>query len=589
MSGEPVHPLQPRQLINLVQCLCPLQGMNLPNTSLPSGNPATRSTPVLPDWRKAAALVVDGNPATRSTLAGQLRTMGLHSVNQVSRISDARRELERSSFDVVVCGDEFPREKGTGQELLDDLRRSGLLPYQTVFIMLTNEATYLKVAEAAESSVDSYIVRPYSAGSLSDRIEQARLRKAALLPIYTALEHGKPDDAVQLARTRFQERGPQWAQAARLGAEVLLRQERFEESEALFRAIWAADPKPWAMLGVARTQLDAGSPHRAQDTLLALIEAEPDYPEAYDVLGRVQLELGHFQAALANLEKAFEFTPMAIGRQQRLGMLAYFCGNRDKAVALLERSTYLGLDSKMFDSECLVLLGLSAFGQNQAAQLERHLGELRKRLRANADDLRLQRFTDLLAALSYVQQGHKEKATTLLGIACTQVQEPGFDMEAACNLLCALAWLERTHAHLTIDPDVVDRIGRRFATSKAMAELLASAAHAHPAYAERLQHSQNDVIEQVERSLKAAGQGEPLAALRKLMQVAESTLNARAVEAAWLVLQRYAAEMTEAAQWQTRVGQLRDAYGTARNKPALGDRNLRPSGGVNLGVVEKPV
>lgn len=212
------------------------------------------------DLRKASALVVDGNPTTRMTVAGQLRTMGMHSVSQVSRIADARRELERSHFDVVVCGDEFPKEGGTGQELLDDLRRSGLLPYATVFIMLTNEATYLKVAEAAESSVDSYIVRPYSAGSLNDRIEQARIRKVALQPLYQALEAQRPEEAVALARQRLRDRGPQWLQAARIGAEVLLRLERFEEAEALFQAIGQADPKPWARLGVARTQLDAGAP-----------------------------------------------------------------------------------------------------------------------------------------------------------------------------------------------------------------------------------------------------------------------------------------------------------------------------------------
>lgn len=551
--------------------------------------PQTGVAPRAPgDLRKAAALVVDGNPSTRMTLAGQLRTMGVNSVSQVGRIADARRELERSHFDVVVCGDEFPKEGGTGQELLDDLRRSGLLPYATVFIMLTNEATYLKVAEAAESSVDSYIVRPYSAGSLNDRIEQARIRKVALEPIYQALESQRPEEAVALARARFRERGPQWLQAARLGAEILLRLERFEEAEALFQAIWEADPKPWARLGVARTQLDAGAPHRAQETLQSLLDEEPDYPEAYDTLGRVQLELGHFQAALATLEKAVELTPMAIGRQQRLGMLAYFCGNRDKAIELLERSTYLGLDSKMFDSECLVLLALAAFAHNQPAQLERHLAELRKRLRGTPADLRLQRFTDLIAALSFVQQGHQEKAGNLITIACGQIAEPHFDMEAACNLLCALALLAHQGVGLPKDDAVIDRIGRRFATSKAMGELLASAASAHEPFAQRLRNSQDEMVQLIERPVKAAGSGEPEPALKDLVRTAEGTLNARAVESAWLVLQRYASEIANAERWQTRVEQLREAYGTARNKPALGDRSLRPSGGVNLGPMDRP-
>lgn len=229
------------------------------------------------ELHQSAALVVDGNPNTRMTLAGQLRTMGLQSVSQTSRISEARRELERNPFDVVICGDQFPKDGSNGQDLLDDLRRSGLLPYATVFILLTDEATYLKVSEAAESSVDSYyILRPYSAGSLGDRIEQARLRKSALQPIYAALEARQTDLAVQLAHTRLAERGAQWQQAGRLGAEVLLRLNHFEEAQALFAALWQADPKPWAMLGEARAQLEAGSPNAALATLQELLEIEPE-------------------------------------------------------------------------------------------------------------------------------------------------------------------------------------------------------------------------------------------------------------------------------------------------------------------------
>jgi len=555
----------------------------------PLAPPPPASAPNRPRaLHQSAALVVDGNPSTRMTLAGQLRGMGLQSVSQTSRISEARRELERNPFDVVICGDQFPKGGGSGQELLDDLRRSGLLPYATVFILLTDEATYLKVSEAAESSVDSYIVRPYSAGSLYDRIEQARLRKAALLPIYQALEAQQPEEAVRLAHERVAARGPQWQQAGRLGAEVLLRLERMDEARALFQLLWDADPKPWALLGVARAQLDAGATHAALQTLKALIEAAPDYPEAYDVLGRAQLELGQFQEALSTLHKALTLTPMAIGRQQRLGMLAFFCGDRERAFELLERSTYLGLDSKMFDSECLLLLALSAYAHQQPAQLERHQAELRKRLRATPHDLRLQRCTDLIAALSHDQQGQVDKARNLIAQACQQIDAPTFDMEAACNLLCALAYLGQRQRDLLPDPKAIDRMGRRFATSKAMGDLLANAASAHPPFVERLQQAQDHMVELIERTLKAANGGEPKTAFAELLRTAQGSLNARAVETAWLVLQRYGSDIAASDSQRTQLAQLRANYGTARSKPALGDPRLRPAGGVNLGAMDRP-
>lgn len=550
---------------------------------MPASGPGT-ALPV--DMRRSAALVVDGNPTTRMTLAGQLRGYGFTSISQASRIADARREIERHPFDLVICGDSFPRG-GSGQELLDDLRRSGLLPYGTVFILITDEATYLKVAEAAESSVDSYIVRPYSAGSLYDRIEQARRRKAALWDIHRALEEHRYDDAIDLCLERFAARGPQWLSAARWGAEILLRLGRFGQAQALFQSIWDTEPHPWALLGVARCQLDSGASAAALETLRQLIETAPDYPDAYDVLGRAQMELGQFEDALDSLGKALEATPMAIGRQQRLGMLAFFLGNRDKAIELLQRATYLGLDSKMFDAESLVLLAIAAFERRDPTELERHHGELRKRARSSPDDPRLQRFAQLVDLLARAFEETADATGQALAAIGDGVTTPDFDMEAACNLLATLAALAR-HTGLPEQEAVVARLGMRFATSKAMGELLASAASHHTRYAERLRQCETTMVQRIEQALRRANQGEPVMALAELYAVAQESFNARAVETAWLVLQRYRADVPNADSWQDRVDALRQAYGTARNRPALGDPRLRPSGGVNLGPMDRP-
>ena len=535
------------------------------------------------DMARSSALVVDANPTTRLTLVGQLRAFGYLSVSQVSRIADARREIERHPFDLVVCSDSFPRG-GSGQELLDDLRRSGLLPYGTVFILITDEATYLKVAEAAESSVDSYLVRPYSAGSLYDRIEQARRRKVALWDIHRTLQERRYDDAIDLCLQRFAARGPQWLSAARWGAEILLRLGRFGQAQALFQSIWDTDPQPWALLGVARCQLDSGAPAAALQTLRQLIELAPDYPEAYDVLGRAQMEMGQFEDALDSLGKALEATPMAIGRQQRLGMLAFFLGNRDKAIELLQRAAALGLDSKMFDAESLVLLSIAAFERRDEAERERHRQELHKRARANPDDARLQRFVRWIDLLAHPPQ--PREAAALFADIASDAASPGFDMEAACNLLAILAALVR-HTALPAQDELVNRIGLRFATSKAMDELLASAAAHHTPYAQRLRECEVTMVQRIEQALRRASDGEPVLALAELVAIAQDTLNARAVESAWLLLQRYRDALPNADSWRERIASLREAYGTARNRPALGDPRLRPAGGVNLGPMER--
>ena len=174
-----------------------------------------------PDIAECRVLVVDGNATSRSIIISQLRDFGVLDIAQASRPTDARRALEYKEFDVVLCEQGFPDSSYTGQALLDDLRRAQLLPLATVFVMLTGEASYAQVAEAAESALDSYLLKPHTASALGQRLRQARHRKRMLHPIFSAIAQGSYETAAKLCVERFQQRAPYWLYAARIGAEQI--------------------------------------------------------------------------------------------------------------------------------------------------------------------------------------------------------------------------------------------------------------------------------------------------------------------------------------------------------------------------------
>ena len=175
------------------------------------------------DLTSSQALVVDSNPTSRSILVSQLRDFGVGTIVQCARLADARRQLEYRPFDVVLCEHHFANDPSSGQDLLDDLRRNQLLPFSTVFIMVTAEATYAKVAEAAESALDGYVLKPHTATSLAERLRQARIRKISLQEIFAAIDAEDFERAAELCLVRFKTRGLFWLYAARVGAELLLR------------------------------------------------------------------------------------------------------------------------------------------------------------------------------------------------------------------------------------------------------------------------------------------------------------------------------------------------------------------------------
>jgi tetratricopeptide (TPR) repeat protein len=280
------------------------------------------------DLSESQALVIDSSHTSRSILVAQLRDFGMGTIVQCPRLADARRLLEFRRFDLVLCENHFADEATTGQELLDDLRRNQLLPFSTVFIMVTGEATYGQVAEAAESALDGYLLKPHRGIDLGERLRQARIRKLSLQEIFIAIEEEDFEQAAGLCLERFEARGKFWLYAARIGAELLLRVGKCDQAQALYEAIVAAKTLPWAKLGVARALLEEGQTAKAETTLERLISSDPSYADAYDVMGRTQFELGKFDSALVTYKMASDLTPNSISRLQNYGMMTYYSGNK---------------------------------------------------------------------------------------------------------------------------------------------------------------------------------------------------------------------------------------------------------------------
>ncbi|MFM7506253.1 MAG: response regulator, partial [Rubrivivax sp.] len=284
-----------------------------------------------------AALVIDPNPMSRSVLLAQMREFGFGTVKTAIRVADAREMLEHRRFNVILCDSEDDGSGSKGQDLLEELRREQMLPYSTVFVMITPEATYPTVADAAEAALDSFMVKPFSANALFERLREARQRKRVLQDIFEAMEAKDYERAANLCLERFSQRQMYWLYAARIGAELLLMLGRNAEAKELYDAVIAAKTLPWAKLGVARVQLANGDVAQARRTLDALIDSDPQFSDSYDVLGKVHMEQGNLTEALATYRTAAEMTPGCVLRLQNAGTLSFYAGDTRGAAQLLER------------------------------------------------------------------------------------------------------------------------------------------------------------------------------------------------------------------------------------------------------------
>jgi CheY-like chemotaxis protein len=533
------------------------------------------------DLSNTRALVVDGNPTSRAILVNQLREFGVGAVEQATRSIDARKVLELKTFDIVLCEQYFQPGTPTGQDLLDDLRRNQLLPFATVFIMVTGEATYAKVAEAAESALDGYLIKPHTATRLAERLYQARQRKAALADIFAAIEAEEFEKGARLCLQRFEARGPFWLYAARIGAELLMRIEDYAQAQKLYEAVIAAKTMPWAKLGVARALLDNGEPTRAISTLENLISDDPRYADAYDVLGRAQFELGNHEQTLAAYRMACAVTPFSISRLQNLGLMMYYSGDRVEAEKILGQCARLGLDSKMFDAQTLVLLAFTRLECSDRKGLQHCRDDFVKLIDRDEKNPRLQRLAAITDALILIMDRQFARAVDAVRELTGKVKDPAFDFESATNLVALMAQLANKAIQLDDVEPAIDALGLRFSTGRSMSELLAGAAGVHPAYAERLRTASAEVLKLAETAMALSLGGDPAGAVRNLLIHGNETLNAKLIETAHLVLQRYGAKIAEAAELQAAVQQWRAKNGNPSLRPALGEQG-RPAGGLSL-------
>lgn len=539
----------------------------------------------------ASALVIEGNLQSRSILIAQLRELGVGHVAQCSRLLDARRKLEETSFDVVICEQHFERETGSGQDLLDDLRRNQLLPFHTVFVMITAEATYSKVAEAAESALDAYLLKPHTAARLSDRILQARERKQALRSIFSAIDAQDFEQAATLCQERFESRETYWLYAARIGAELLLRLGRLAEAQTLFETVIEAKTLPWARLGVARAQLENGQPAKAATTLESLIRDDDAYADAYDVMGRAQFELGNFQNALATYQMATRLTPGSISRLLKHGMLAYYSGEKSEGVELLDRANRLGLDSKMFDPQALLLLAFARLDNNDQRGLQRTVEQLTRLRDRSHDPARPHRLLHMAESLLALQQQQTARAQDDVRRLANDVLTPTFDFESACNLLALMNRLVARSLPLFEAEAAVDAMALRFCTNRAMTELLACAAAGAGDHAQRIRAGQAEVLRITQEAMKLSLKGDPQGTVEQLLDAGERTGNAKLIESAHQVLQRYSERMSGHPALLERAEALRALFHTDARMARLGEQTAGAAepGSVSMPAGYKPV
>ncbi|MBI2801320.1 MAG: chemotaxis response regulator CheY [Gammaproteobacteria bacterium] len=121
-------------------------------------------------------LVVDDFSTMRRIIKNLLRDLGFPNTHEADDGLTALQMLKAGSFDFLITGWNMPGMQGI--DLLKAVRADPLLAKLPV-LLVTAEARRDQIVVAAEAGVNGYIVKPFTAQTLKEKLDKIFERLAA--------------------------------------------------------------------------------------------------------------------------------------------------------------------------------------------------------------------------------------------------------------------------------------------------------------------------------------------------------------------------------------------------------------------------
>jgi tetratricopeptide (TPR) repeat protein len=512
-----------------------------------------------------SALLIEPHPGMRASLHNMLNLCGLTRIEDASSSGQAIRMLAARQYDLVLC--EYVLDGGQdGQQMLEDLRHHRIIQPATLFFMVTGEGNFNKVVSAAELQPSDYILKPFTADSMLERIGRALDKRQALAAIRQLLELGDHRGAIAACVEGEQAQPRYAAEFQRLRAELHVELGEPELAEPIYAALYDSKQIHWARLGQAKCLFMRGSHAEAQAMLEELLGQNRRFLDAYDWLARTHEAGGEWSRAQAVLSEAMELSPNAVRRLRRLGEVALEAGDTDTAEKAWKQVLSKARFSEFRDPEDHARLVRVLVRKGDPVQAAAVIRDLDKSLAG-------QRNTSVCSAISsamlHEYTGNEARLDESMQAALTGCRRAnGLSSELRLDLARTCLLTGRQDEATEVLREVMRNAGSNAAMARAM-QVLEDAGQGE--LAGRLaQESRQEVVDMVAVGAARAKEGDYRGAVELMMDaVAKLPDNGQVVfNAAVAVL-----KCLENTGWEERMGQ--DALTLIANVRRLDPRNAK--------------
>jgi DNA-binding NarL/FixJ family response regulator/Tfp pilus assembly protein PilF len=461
------------------------------------------------------ALIIEPHAGMRASIRNMLNDCGVSKIHDAASSNQAIKHLGLKTVDLVLC--EYDLSDGQdGQQLLEDLRHHKLISLSTMFFMVTAEGDYGKVVSAAELAPTDYILKPFTADRLLERIARALERRRVFMPIYELMDEGGQREAIE-ACIEGEQAHPRYAlDFLRLRAELHTFLNEPELAEPIYRELADARAVPWARLGLAKTLFVRERFDEAQDILENLVDSNKNFVDAYDWLARTHAAVGELEKSQAVLASAVAVSPHVVRRLRTLGETALETGDVATAEKTLRQVVTKAKYSEFRDPEDHVKLvrALVQKGEpDQAASVIRDLD------RSMGNQKNTGACSAIASSVLHEYTGNSERLAESLGAALAACRDAP-DLSQGLKLQLARTCLQNDMQDGATE--VLRDVMRNAGTGSEMATAMAVLEQAgHGELATRLaQESRQHVVDLVANGAARATSGDYQGAVELMQEAA---------------------------------------------------------------------
>ncbi len=280
-------------------------------------------------------LIIDDAPVVITSLRGMLLKLGFSDSNiQFSKSpKSAVFKANREKFDIFICDYNFGKGMN-GKQIFEELKHYKLLANDAVFILVTGESSAFIVHSILELKPDEYILKPFNIGILQTRLENAVLRKQALVELYQAEAEGNAEKGLAVC-TELEPFHPEYyfiIQKFRGG--FLTRLKLYEEAKKVYEQTLEKKELDWAKVGLANALRHTGKKSEAAKLVHELIAAMPSNTTVRVEAASLSLMNSDVPDAIEHLKIASSIVP---GNSERELVIANLCLSEGDTRSALQR------------------------------------------------------------------------------------------------------------------------------------------------------------------------------------------------------------------------------------------------------------